>query len=299
MPSVHITLEGDKPRTRLVMVGSHPALGWWDPGKGATLEWTGKAWETTEPVALSALSGHLDYKFVRVGEGSPQWEEGRNRVLEVPVSAHGNQSGPGCDMLLSADFSGSSVYRSLTAQEAATRPWSHTGKQGTAAKGDEALWRAKFEEATNSLASTRVRAEEEAARWSQEEKEAVEIEEALRRELAEARRELEGLNARPTAEVVYRPPAVHPAAARNSTPAPEPAAVPKPAPAPALAPAPVPAPTSAPAPARAPAPGLAPAPASGPAPAPVPARTPAPAATLAAAPAPVPAPAPAPAPVPA
>eukprot|EP00793_Prasinoderma_coloniale_P000841 PRCOL_00003991-RA len=74
------------------MVGSHPALGEWDIGRSAPLEWTmGDLWQgevrlpAIAPKACSeggAGTADVYFKFVIQRDGHPRrWEEGQNRVI--------------------------------------------------------------------------------------------------------------------------------------------------------------------------------------------------------------------------
>jgi hypothetical protein len=88
------------------MVGSHEALGWWDPDKGAKLFWNGTAWETEKPICLADVDEPIDFKFVRLAGGAPVWEDGRIRALEMPKRSE-------AEMLLSANFNGTCISEAL------------------------------------------------------------------------------------------------------------------------------------------------------------------------------------------
>lgn len=244
MPRLFVELQAGKPGARLVMVGGHKALGWWDPARGASLEWTGRSWELVEPIILNGVRNHLDYKFVRLGEGPPKWEEGRNRVLVVPSDCHGCT-----DLLLSASVSTTGLggaaaatgsARPITPREAARRragaaraaelggSLGADGGQGASAPGESAEevgWRQRHAEVAGRLAETRARAEAEVRRMAEEEWQAAALEAGLRAELAALQRELAALAKQPL-------PA--PAAPEASVPQ-RPSTVPTPTLAPALA----------------------------------------------------------------
>eukprot|EP00401_Gymnodinium_catenatum_P027083 CAMPEP_0117597754 /NCGR_PEP_ID=MMETSP0784-20121206/75032_1 /TAXON_ID=39447 /ORGANISM="" /LENGTH=467 /DNA_ID=CAMNT_0005400159 /DNA_START=66 /DNA_END=1470 /DNA_ORIENTATION=- len=179
MSSLRVELTAPGPLERVVIVGSDEVFGWWDPSKGAALDWTGEAWETTEPIDLDEGCQSIDYKFVRVADrGVARWEDGRNRVLEVP------SAGPR-EMMLVAHFNGSAMSRPWTPSEDDRTRWAEV--LGCAASHCKAKHRAL----TRELVDWRTTAGRERQQWTMEESEAKAEEEALRSELAVANAELE------------------------------------------------------------------------------------------------------------
>ncbi|CAE8703201.1 unnamed protein product, partial [Polarella glacialis] len=87
---IHVKLHGPAPIEYFAVTGSHEALGCWNPASGVPLEWRAGSWVTEKPVAI-APQHRVEFKFVRVGgaPGSVEWEDGPNRVLEVPVGKAG------------------------------------------------------------------------------------------------------------------------------------------------------------------------------------------------------------------
>lgn len=70
---------------RVVVVGSDPALGMWNPGEGVDARTHADMFPSwTAPARLPAGS-HVEYKYVTIrGSGEVVWEPGPNRVLDVP-----------------------------------------------------------------------------------------------------------------------------------------------------------------------------------------------------------------------
>eukprot|EP00913_Durusdinium_trenchii_P011000 g10325.t1 len=62
---LHVKLQAPGPGERFAVLGSHEALGCWNPSSGLQLEWKGNAWETQDPVAISPCE-RVEFKFVRV-----------------------------------------------------------------------------------------------------------------------------------------------------------------------------------------------------------------------------------------
>ena len=77
---LHVKLLAPGPGERFAVLGSHEALGCWNPGYGLQLEWKGNAWETPDPIAISPCE-RVEFKFVRLRLGGVEWESGPNRVV--------------------------------------------------------------------------------------------------------------------------------------------------------------------------------------------------------------------------
>jgi phosphatidylserine/phosphatidylglycerophosphate/cardiolipin synthase-like enzyme len=79
--------EGTVPGDRVVVVGSDPALGDWDPLKAAeasTHTSLFPSWTATKRLPAGA---HVEYKFVTIrGNGAIEWEAGPNRTLDLPAT---------------------------------------------------------------------------------------------------------------------------------------------------------------------------------------------------------------------
>jgi len=65
------------------VTGSTRAFGEWNPRNGVHLEWKGGSWTTRFPVSLMPRD-RVEFKFVRMKPQGMDWEDGPNRVLEVP-----------------------------------------------------------------------------------------------------------------------------------------------------------------------------------------------------------------------
>lgn len=72
---------------RMVVTGDHPALGSWDPWRGAELETSETLFPSWTANAKLPAGGRVEYKFVVLrSDGRVEWEPGPNRVLELPES---------------------------------------------------------------------------------------------------------------------------------------------------------------------------------------------------------------------
>jgi phosphatidylserine/phosphatidylglycerophosphate/cardiolipin synthase-like enzyme len=72
---------------RMVVTGSHPALGSWDPWRGAELETSDTLFPSWTANAKLPAGERVEYKFVVIrGDGRVEWEPGPNRVLDLPES---------------------------------------------------------------------------------------------------------------------------------------------------------------------------------------------------------------------
>eukprot|EP00435_Cladocopium_sp_Y103_P006549 s4840_g2.t1 len=99
---LHVRLQAPGPGERFAVLGSHEALGCWNPTSGLHLEWKGNAWETPDPISISPCE-RVEFKFVRVWFGGVEWESGPNRVTEFP-----NFKG---DLCLQGIFNGESILQ--------------------------------------------------------------------------------------------------------------------------------------------------------------------------------------------
>jgi len=204
MPRLYIELTSRAPKEELFVVGSHEAMGWWDPSKAAQLCWTGQAWETAEkPLLLGAGPSRVDFKFMhRLGDGAARWEDGPNRVLDVPqcsgqpaiLGASGLPAPD--DLLLTAAFDGASVTRPWAPGREDLKRWTAENSSmsaSSAAPGTEAeaaRWKGKYMDAARQLADLRAAADLERQQWSQAERAAARNEEALQEELSTATTDL-------------------------------------------------------------------------------------------------------------
>eukprot|EP00929_Paragymnodinium_shiwhaense_P118456 TRINITY_DN9037_c0_g1_i1.p1 TRINITY_DN9037_c0_g1~~TRINITY_DN9037_c0_g1_i1.p1 ORF type:complete len:603 (-),score=36.01 TRINITY_DN9037_c0_g1_i1:299-2107(-) len=227
MVVLHVELEAQRPTEEIIMVGSHEALGWWDPSKGFKLVWTGECWENahSQPFVLEGsdtggAQGAVDYKFVRSGTSDgPRWESGRNRVLACAPSGE-------ADMLLTAIFDTTSsnvrpypdakkplVESRPSRSPARDRRLTHrvtTSSMGSSRHvGSDSEWKSKYQTVARGLADFRSRADVERQRWRQDDRSAREEEESLRRELFIANADLQ--KARQTLAAVAAAAALGPA----------------------------------------------------------------------------------------
>ena len=77
-----------EPSQELAVIGSHPALGAWNPARYQRMEPVG-CFEWMLTLNADALQLPLEYKYVVVDRQTHQllqWEEGDNRVVDVPLS---------------------------------------------------------------------------------------------------------------------------------------------------------------------------------------------------------------------
>eukprot|EP00929_Paragymnodinium_shiwhaense_P085904 TRINITY_DN46379_c0_g1_i1.p1 TRINITY_DN46379_c0_g1~~TRINITY_DN46379_c0_g1_i1.p1 ORF type:complete len:404 (+),score=93.86 TRINITY_DN46379_c0_g1_i1:101-1213(+) len=88
---LHVKLSASPPQERYAITGSHEALGQWDPRRGVELEWRpgnqndpGGCWTSKQAVQIPPTK-RLEFKFVKMVGDSVEWENGPNRVLEVPA----------------------------------------------------------------------------------------------------------------------------------------------------------------------------------------------------------------------
>jgi len=130
---LHVKLQAAGPGERFAVLGSHEALGCWNPNSGLQLEWNGNAWETPDPVAISPCE-HVEFKFVRIRFGGIEWETGPNRVTEFP-DFQGN-------LCLQGVFNGESVIQ--PSDDEVLRSTSTSNLQ------DE-MWKSRYEEALSVL----------------------------------------------------------------------------------------------------------------------------------------------------
>lgn len=99
---LHVRLNAPGPGERFAVLGSHEALGCWNPTSGLHLEWKGTAWETPDPISISPCA-RVEFKFVRLWLGDVEWETGPNRVTEFP-----NFKG---DLCLQGIFNGETILQ--------------------------------------------------------------------------------------------------------------------------------------------------------------------------------------------
>jgi hypothetical protein len=72
---------------RVLVVGSDPSLGAWDPAKGVDARTHRDMFPSWSAVTRLAAGTRVEYKFVTVrGNGEVLWEPGANRVLDVPAT---------------------------------------------------------------------------------------------------------------------------------------------------------------------------------------------------------------------
>ena len=73
---------------RVALLGSHPALGYWNASRYLPMDYAGQG-EWMLSVNVDAISGEIEYKYVVVDEDSHSlvsWEEGDNRVVNCNAS---------------------------------------------------------------------------------------------------------------------------------------------------------------------------------------------------------------------
>jgi len=76
---------GTQPGDTLMVVGSDPALGSWDPFAGVPMN--GEMWPSWTTRASLRAGARVEWKLVLIrGNGEVVWEPGGNRVLDVPGS---------------------------------------------------------------------------------------------------------------------------------------------------------------------------------------------------------------------
>lgn len=196
MPLLRVELEAGHKRAQMVLVGSHSALGWWDPSRGVPMRWTGEAWETEEPISLDGHSGGpVECKFVRLDRDQPQWEEGPCRRLQVP-------SGAACNLLLQASFNHSAgapnvrlmTHEELKQRAEQTADAAATEAAAVAVAGHSELlhWQRQAEEVGRELEEALSIAAADEAQFAEEQRQAALEEEALRAELARLREQSAG-----------------------------------------------------------------------------------------------------------
>mmetsp|Transcript_98785 Transcript_98785/g.175913 ORF Transcript_98785/g.175913 Transcript_98785/m.175913 type:complete len:438 (+) Transcript_98785:123-1436(+) len=103
---LHVRLQAPGPAEHLAVVGSHEALGCWNPADGLRLEWKGSSWMTQQPVSLEPCET-VEFKFIKWRPGNVEWEEGHNRVMEVPRA----------DLQLQGIFNGESMLHVIEYDE--------------------------------------------------------------------------------------------------------------------------------------------------------------------------------------
>lgn len=168
---LHVQLAAEPPSEHFIVTGSQEALGCWRAEDGVQLEWRGSRWETKRPVKLDP-SDRLEFKFVRVQSGEMIWEDGPNRVIQVPEEES--------DLFLKGKFNADSFLR-LTEPETDTQA------------GCAEVWRKRYEEAFGVLqAQERAREERRQEHRLAQEKRA-QVADELRAELAQVREQVEEL----------------------------------------------------------------------------------------------------------
>lgn len=136
---LHVKLRAPGPREHFAVTGSHEALGCWNPSAGAALQWQGSFWTTGAPLQMAPCA-RVEFKFVRFRPGSVEWEEGSNRVMEVPNLK--------ADLQLQGEFNGESMLHVMEYEAA----------------DPEDVWRHRYQEL-----STRLKAQEEEMEKKKEE----------------------------------------------------------------------------------------------------------------------------------
>jgi len=184
---LHMRLADAPPAERFAVTGSHAALGSWNPRGGSPLECRGGHWATKRPVSL-APGDCVEFKFVRLRPDGVEWEQGPNRVLEVPLSD--------ADLELKGRFDGDIVVSLVEPDEASPMRAA-------------CAWQLRHAEAVRVLAAQRrsLEASRGERRLAQERRSALAAQ--LRAELQQARREavsLDSVDAAKTALAEAAPP---------------------------------------------------------------------------------------------
>lgn len=174
---LHVKLQAPGPGERFAVLGSHEALGCWNPSSGLQLEWKGNAWETQDPVAISPCE-RVEFKFVRVRLGGIEWESGPNRVTEFP-----NYKGELC---LQGIFNGESILQPSEPDEGISTT--------ELVQREDDKWKSRYHEALSTLMALQkditLRQEEQERRRAQHN----EVREELRKQIAEAQEEADELS---------------------------------------------------------------------------------------------------------
>lgn len=176
---LHVQVVAEAPAERFCLTGSNEALGDWSPPEGVHLEWRGGAWVTRHPVALRPRE-RVEFKFVRLQGSRVEWEEGPNRVLDVP---------PGdVDLRLKGRFNAAAVVSTVPSVNREAEQREQDQQREVEAAAVE-VWRRRLQEVEGELAAedNEMRARCEQHFLTQEKRLA--CAERLRMELAEVRRE--------------------------------------------------------------------------------------------------------------
>lgn len=136
---LHVRLHAPGPGERFAVLGSHEALGCWNPTSGLHLEWKGTAWETPDPISISPCA-RVEFKFVRVWLGDIEWESGPNRVTEFP-----NFKG---DLCLQGIFNGESI---LQPNDSDVEVEQNTSEGESIHHEEDEFWKRHYEETLSVL----------------------------------------------------------------------------------------------------------------------------------------------------
>lgn len=83
----HAEHDGTRLGDRVVLVGSDPALGSWNPHRGVELQTSDDLFPSWAGNVALPAGTRVEYKFVTIrSDGRVEWEEGANRVLDIPAS---------------------------------------------------------------------------------------------------------------------------------------------------------------------------------------------------------------------
>eukprot|EP00933_Yihiella_yeosuensis_P030515 TRINITY_DN24156_c0_g1_i1.p1 TRINITY_DN24156_c0_g1~~TRINITY_DN24156_c0_g1_i1.p1 ORF type:complete len:448 (+),score=72.57 TRINITY_DN24156_c0_g1_i1:69-1346(+) len=178
---LHMRIAGAQPRESYMVTGSHAALGCWKTNMSVPLEWQGTAWETKQSIPLTPCD-RVEFKFVRKRLGEVEWEEGPNRILEVPRTQ--------VDLFLKGRYKGDSL---VEREERREKPAPVAAIDAAEAAAD-AVWRQRYEELSAALHAQveemELRSEEQRHRQAKQ----AEVAAQLRAEIQLAQRESQYLD---------------------------------------------------------------------------------------------------------
>jgi hypothetical protein len=171
---LQVRLCADAPTERIMMIGSHEALGRWNPSRGAALEWNGDMWVTKIPIALP-LHGRVEFKFVRLQpSGEAEWETGSNRIIEAPANS--------IDLHFQGRFNGESMV--------------HLGRPGTSHMGQlngedtGSSWKLWHDEVVQEFEVQRREAQAMRQAHNLKQRHHIDVLDNLKQELSETRRKV-------------------------------------------------------------------------------------------------------------
>mmetsp|Transcript_64740 Transcript_64740/g.162911 ORF Transcript_64740/g.162911 Transcript_64740/m.162911 type:complete len:1234 (+) Transcript_64740:132-3833(+) len=177
---LHVQLNAMAPHDGYCLTGSNVALGEWSPAAGVALEWRGNSWVTRQPVTVNPRE-RIEFKFVKLKSTGVDWEDGPNRVLDVPAGD--------VDLKLKGRFNADTRLSLATAADLHVEQNQAGHLQSTADLAVLAAWRRRLDETEQQIIAQEEELKAKRKRHALALERRAACVERLRRELADVKRE--------------------------------------------------------------------------------------------------------------